>query len=315
MTKWRMTVTALALATILAGCGGGGETGRDDGKLRVVATTGQVGDLARRVGGDHVQVTALMGPGIDPHLYKASAGDVERLRRADLILYNGLHLEAKMGDVLERMGATQRTRAVAEAIPESDLLSPEGAQGTHDPHVWFDVRLWRHALLAVRDELVDLDPAHAEDYRANADRYGRELDELDAHVRAQAATIPEPLRVLITAHDAFAYFGHAYGFEVRGLQGISTVSEAGTDDVQDLAAFIATRRIPALFVETSVSPRAIEAVKAAVSARGFNVGVGGALYSDALGDAGTPEGTYVGVVRHNIDTIAAALRGEVPHEQ
>lgn len=314
MMRRFMMMAFLTSMVILVGCGDGKDTGTTDGRLSVVTTTGQVGDLAQHVGGDHVTVTSLMGPGVDPHLYKASAGDVERLRKADLILFNGVHLESKMGDVLERLGATKPTRAVANAIPESELLSPEGAAGTHDPHVWFDVRLWQFALGAVLDELVELDPAHAEDYQANAMAYSRELEKLDAHVRAQVATVPEDKRVLITAHDAFAYFGHAYNLEVRGLQGISTATEAGTADVQDLAAFIAERRIPALFVESSVSPRAIEAVMEAVKSRGFEVTIGGEIFSDAMGDAGTPEGTYIGMVRHNIDTIAAALRGEDSHE-
>jgi len=308
-----MTLAFFASLVILAGCGGN-DSGTTDGRLNVVATTGQVGDLARHVGGEHVTVTSLMGPGVDPHLYKASAGDVERLRKADLILFNGIHLESKMGEVLERLGSTKPTRAVGEAIPESELLSPEGAAGTHDPHVWFDVRLWQFALGAVRDELVELDPAHAEAYQTNAAAYARELEELDAHVHAQVATVPENQRVLITAHDAFAYFGHAYNLEVRGLQGISTATEAGTADVQDLAAYIADQKIPALFVESSVSPRAIEAVKAAVKSRGFEVSIGGEIFSDAMGDAGTPEGTYIGMIRHNIDTIAAALRGEETHD-
>jgi len=313
MRRFMMTAFLISMV-ILAGCGNGKKAESTDGRLSVVTTTGQVGDLARHVGGDHVKVTSLMGPGVDPHLYKASAGDVERLRKADLILFNGVHLESKMGEVLERLGSSRPTRAVAEAIPESELLSPEGAAGTHDPHVWFDVRLWQFALGAVRDELVELDPAHAEDYQANASAYARELEKLDAHVHAQVATVPENKRVMITAHDAFAYFGHAYNLEVRGLQGISTATEAGTADVQDLAAFIADRKIPALFVESSVSPRAIEAVMEAVKARGFEVRIGGEIFSDAMGDAGTPEGTYIGMVRHNIDTIAAALRGEEIHD-
>ncbi|MCP4573475.1 MAG: zinc ABC transporter solute-binding protein [bacterium] len=307
---------ALTLLLALAACSGGGSGDEaakaGDGKLRVVTTTGQVADLARNVGGDRVTVTALMGPGIDPHLYKASAGDVERLRRADLILYNGLHLEAKMGEVLERLGASRPVAAAAETIPGDELISPDGYEGTHDPHVWFDLTLWSHAVDAVRDALIELDPDHAAGYRTRATAYARELSALDAYVREQLATVPVAQRVLITAHDAFTYFGRAYGFEVRGLQGISTATEAGAADVQGLARFIAERRIPALFVETSVSPKAIEAVRAAVHSRGFDVGVGGELYSDALGDAGTPAGTYLGMVRHNVDTIVAALTGAAP---
>lgn len=304
---------AMIALVCLAGCGGGGAA-RDDGRLNVVATTGQVADLVRQVGGGRVTVTALMGPGVDPHLYKASAGDVERLRQADLIVYHGLHLEAKMGDVLARLGAHRPTLAVAESLPVDRLLSPPEFAGAHDPHVWFDAPLWRLTVAPVAARLAALDPAHAEEYRERAGAYEAALDRLDADLRATFATIPAGQRVLITAHDAFGYFGRAYGFEVRGLQGISTATEAGTADVQTLAAFIAERRLPAIFVETSVSPRAIEAVREAVRARGFAVRVGGALYSDALGDAGTPAATYEGMMRHNAATIVAALRGEAAGE-
>ncbi len=278
-----------------------------DEPIRVVATTGMVADAVAHVGGERVEVEALMGPGIDPHLYKASEGDLRRLEHADVIFYSGLHLEAKMADVLERIGAQRHTRAVAEAIPERDLLSPAQFKGQHDPHVWFDVRLWMHAVEEARDTLVELDPRSAALYRANAAAYLGELEELDEYVREQAARVPAERRVLITAHDAFGYFGKAYGFDVRGLQGISTASEAGAGDVHGLAEFIAERRIPALFVESSVSPRTINAVREAVRSRGFDVDVGGSLFSDAMGDEGTPEGSYVGMVRHNVDTIVAGL--------
>ena len=281
----------------------------DGERVRVVATVGMVGDAAVRIGGSRVSVETLMGPGIDPHVYKASEGDLRRLERADVILYCGLHLEAKMADVFERVGDSRTTRGVCEAIPKRLLRSPPGFDGAYDPHVWFAVGLWRHAVEAVRDTLAARDPGSAALYRRNATAYLRELDELDAYVRERAGRVPRERRVLITAHDAFGYFGRAYGFEVRGLQGISTASETGAGDVQALAAFIAERRIPAIFVESSVSPRTIEAVREAVRARGFDVRVGGELLSDALGSAGTPEGTYVGMVRHNVDAIVAGLRG------
>ncbi|MFO7653183.1 MAG: zinc ABC transporter substrate-binding protein [Candidatus Krumholzibacteriia bacterium] len=306
---------------LLAGCGGeggdgggGGGSERDAaaagkaaGKLNVATTTMQTGDLVREIGGDDVALTVLMGPGLDPHQYKASAGDVERLGRADLIVYNGLHLEAKMAEVLERLDARQPTLAAAEAVPEDRLITQDGAR---DPHVWFDVELWRFALDAVEAKLSELDPERAGAYRERADRLRGRFDELHAYARKEFARIPEDQRVLVTAHDAFNYLGRAYGLEVVGLQGISTASEAGTGDVQALAALIADRRIPAMFVETSVSPRAIEAVQQAVRARGHQVVVGGEVYSDAMGDTGTPAGTYVGMIHHNVDTIVAALAGE-----
>lgn len=279
--------------------------------IQAVATIGMIADIVREVGGDRVEVTALMGPGVDPHLYKASEGDVILLQQADIIFYNGLHLEAQMGEVLERMNENGMvTVAISEQIDPS-LLSPSPTyEGYYDPHIWFDVTLWMKAVEQVRDSLIILDPTHAETYQANADSYLVELAELHEYVNIQAERIPAEQRVLITAHDAFHYFGKAYGFEVRGLQGISTETQAGTADVQALTDFIVERQIPAIFVESSVAERNIEAVQAAVQARGFDVTIGGSLFSDAMGSEGTPEGTYIGMVRHNIDTIVRALLGD-----
>ncbi|HWO57567.1 MAG TPA: zinc ABC transporter substrate-binding protein [bacterium] len=275
--------------------------------IRVLATTGMIADLAAQVGGERVRVDALMGPGVDPHLYKASEGDVQRLAGADIIFYNGLHLEGAMADVFERMAARVPTVAVTDGIDRSRLAAPPEFAGNYDPHVWFDVRMWMEALETVRAAYIALDSAHAAVYDANAARYRDSLAALHEFVLAQAARLPAAQRVLITAHDAFHYFGRAYGFDVRGLQGVSTVTEAGTADVQTLAQFIAERRIPAIFVESSVPTRSIEAVQAAVRAGGFEVAIGGQLYSDAMGSPGTPEGTYLGMVRYNIMTIVAAL--------
>jgi manganese/zinc/iron transport system substrate-binding protein len=280
------------------------------GRLNVVATIGMIADVVENVGGEHVRVTGLMGPGVDPHLYKASEGDVRRLYRADVIFYAGLHLEARMAEVLEEMDGRTRTVAVSEVIPADSLLSPPEFEGAYDPHVWFDVRLWMLTVPRVAEALAEADPAHAAEYRARARRYLAELEALDRYVREQAARVPAERRVIVTAHDAFNYFGRAYGFQVRGLQGISTASEAGTADVQALADFIAGRRIPAVFVESSIPRRNVEAVQEAVRSRGWRVRIGGELFSDALGTAGTPEGTYAGMVRHNIDTIVGALLGE-----
>jgi manganese/zinc/iron transport system substrate-binding protein len=309
---------SLALALSLSHCGPPDAPGDKAARglpissrpIRVVTTTGMIADIARNVGRDRVTVVALMGPGIDPHQYRAREGDIRRLARADLILYNGLHLEARLGDVLQRLGQRKRTVAVSQGIDEGRLLGAPGSPQLHDPHIWFDVTLWIEAARTVGSALVEIDPAHADVYRGNTDAYVGELERLDAYVREQAARVPAEKRVLITAHDAFHYFGRAYGFEVRGLQGISTASEAGTGDLQRLAAFVAERRIPALFVESSVSPRNLRAVQAAVRARGFEVGLGGSLFSDAMGSPGTPEGTYAGMVRHNIDTIVSALLRE-----
>jgi manganese/zinc/iron transport system substrate-binding protein len=310
----RSVAALLCLAFLLTGCAkeseGPAQASFAGRELRVVTTTGMVTDLVERVGGDRVEVEGLMGPGVDPHLYKASEGDVIALADADAVFYNGLHLEAKVAEVFERMGDRVRTYAVTDAIPRERLEAPPAFAGNYDPHVWFDVGLWRLALSQVRDDLSALDPAHASTYRGNAARYDRELAELERWVRAETARVPAEKRVLVTAHDAFNYFGRAYGFDVRGLQGISTASEAGTADVRELAEFIAERQIPAIFVESSVSPRAIEAVREAVRARGFDVGIGESLFSDAMGDPGTPEGTYPGMVRHNVRAIVSGLLGE-----
>jgi manganese/zinc/iron transport system substrate-binding protein len=277
--------------------------------IRIVTTTGMVTDIVQNVGGDRVEVKGLMGPGIDPHLYRASESNVRLLEQADLVLYSGLHLEAQMAHIFERMQARTPTVALADAIDPALRLTPPDFKGAPDPHVWFDVALWMRATERARDALIDLDPGSADAYRANAGRYLQELAALDAYVREQAARVPPGQRVLITAHDAFNYFGRAYGFDVTGLQGISTEAEASTADVQALTDLIVTRQIPAIFVESSVPQRTIEAVQAAVAARGFDVQIGGQLYSDAMGDPGTPEGTYIGMVRHNIDTIVGALVG------
>jgi manganese/zinc/iron transport system substrate-binding protein len=309
MTKYLALVLG---AVVLAGCGPiEPPTARvlDGETIEVVTTIGMITDIVEQVGGPRVQVEGLMGPGVDPHLYKASEGDLRRLERADVVFFGGLHLEAKMADVLERIGERRATQAVTDEIPRSLLLRPAQFKGQYDPHVWFDVTLWMRAVGQVRDTLVRLDPKSAALYRRNADAYLERLRELDRYVREQAATVPADRRVLITAHDAFNYFGRAYGFDVRGLQGISTAAEAGAGDVQQLARFIAERRIPAIFVESSVSSRTIEAVREAVRARGFDVQISGSLYSDAMGTAGTPDGTYIGMVRHNVDAIVEGLQG------
>jgi manganese/zinc/iron transport system substrate-binding protein len=313
-THLKVYLTAAFLILLLAGCGpASAQPGSEDLSSRpinVVATTGMITDIIQNVGGPRVDVEGLMGPGIDPHLYKASAGDVSLLQNADIIFYNGLHLEAAMAGVLERMNDRQvRTVAVTDGIDRELLLTPPEFEGAYDPHIWFDVSLWQSAVHTVRDAFIELDPANEKQYEENAKIYLDSLQELHEYVLSQVERIPPDKRALITAHDAFNYFGRAYGFEVRGLQGISTASEAGTADVTQLTDFIVENQIPAIFVETSVPQRNIEAVLAAVRDRGFEARIGGSLYSDAMGNPGTPEGTYQGMVRHNIDTIVAALTG------
>jgi len=306
-TKLRILISIGVLLTAIA-CGGGSPAGDTEGPLRVVATTSIVGDLVRSIGGDAIELETLMGAGVDPHLYKPSAGDVRAMASAEVVVYNGLHLEGKMTEVMAEMGTRGvDTVAVAECIPSDSLLPVAGYDNLHDPHVWFDVGLWQHAAACLRDALIRIDPENAGGFQERGDAVITEFAGLDAWVREQVATLPEDRRVLVTAHDAFSYFGRAYGLEVRGLLGVSTAAEAGTADVQALAVFIADRGLPAVFVESSVPPRYVEALTEAVIARGGDVTIGGSLYSDALGSPGGPAETYVGTVRANVDTIVGAL--------
>jgi manganese/zinc/iron transport system substrate-binding protein len=305
-------VLAAALVVLLPVACGGGDRGDsaargDDERLQVVSTIGMITDMAARIGGDRAVVRGLMGPGVDPHLYRAGAGDLRALASADLILYNGLFLEAALGEVLGEMASRARTVAVTDVVPRERLLAPAEFEGAWDPHLWSDVALWRLVAAGIADALSDADPEGEAGFRARHAELDAELEALDAWVREQVGRLPEERRVLVTAHDAFNYFGRAYGFEVRGLQGLSTVTEAGAADVQQLAGFLIQRGVPALFVESSIPPRTVEAVRRAVLARGGDVEIGGTLYSDAMGSAGTPEGSYPGMVRHNVQTIVDAL--------
>lgn len=302
---------ALAVLGALASCKGGargGAEGTGEERLQVVATVGMIADVAQSIAGEHAEVTALMGPGVDPHLYKASESDVRKLDGADLVLYNGLHLEGKMGDILEKMGRGRPVVAVAEEVPEEKLRHPSQYEGNPDPHVWFDVQLWITTIDPIVEQLSALDPAHADEFRASGDAYRQQLEELDAWVVEQVATIPEQQRVLVTAHDAFGYFGRRYGFEVVGIQGLSTASEAGLGDVDRVVDLVVERELKAIFVESSVPQRTVDSVVSGVAGKGHTVAIGGELYSDAMGAAETPEGTYAGMVRHNVETIAEALR-------
>lgn len=311
--KHYLSVMSLLLLSILVGCRGRDGNDLSKGKdfrqreIQIVTTTGMIADAAKNVGGSRVQVTPLMGPGVDPHLYKASEGDVSRLSKADIILYNGLHLEGKMAEIFEQMQRMVITIAIGEAIEKDQLLSPPEFQGAYDPHIWFDVEMWIEVVKFISTKLVALDSVNAHIYTINTENYLQKLSELDEYVLKRSQEVVDNKRVLITAHDAFNYFGWAYGFEVKGLQGISTAAEAGTADVQKLAEFIVERKIPAIFVETSVPPRYIEALQAAVNSRGYKVKIGGTLFSDAMGNPGTLAGTYIGMVKHNIDTIVNAL--------
>ncbi|MDP2654179.1 MAG: zinc ABC transporter substrate-binding protein [Candidatus Omnitrophota bacterium] len=276
--------------------------------VKAVATIGQITDALKIIGGERVDVAGLMGAGVDPHLYKASESDVRKLSGADIIFYNALHLEAKMEDLFKKMSGRVKTVPVGENVPPESRLESEKFAGHYDPHIWFDVILWKKAVERIRDELAAFDPSSREEYFQRTADYLNELDELDRTVRARAGELSPDQRVLVTAHDAFRYFGRAYGFEVIGLQGISTQAEAGAADIKTVADFIVKRKIKAIFVESSVPVKNVQAVQEAVKARGWDVKIGGELFSDALGTDGTFEGTYIGMVTHNINTIVDALK-------
>lgn len=300
-----------------AGCGGSEPAEAEaEGRAepyRIVTTVGMITDVVRQVAGEHALVEGIIGEGVDPHLYKPTRGDVVTLSAADVIFYNGLLLEGKMTDILVRMAtAGKPVKAVTEAILEAgDYVMVDGEQH-YDPHVWMDVGGWMQAVPVVVETLSAYDPAHAASYAQNGERYLEQLRGLDRYARERIASIPEERRVLITAHDAFNYLGRAYGLEVRGIQGISTESEAGLRDIEDLIDFIEARGIPAVFVETSVADKNVRALVEGTRARGHQIRVGGALFSDAMGPPGTYEGTYIGMLDHNITTIVRALGGEAP---
>ena len=307
MKKVISSILALSLMlVVLAGCAPK-EGSEDNGKLKVVTTTTIIADVVRNLAGDLVEVEALMGPGVDPHLYKASAGDVKRMNNADMVVYNGLHLEGRMGEVFENIKG-KIIFAANENLDESKLLDFETNPGYFDPHVWFDVQIWKGATRRIAEGLKELDPENKEKYDENLEKYIVELDELDKYVRDRTEEVDPEKRILVTAHDAFQYFGNQYGFDVRGLQGISTDAEAGTADVRKLADFIVEKEIKSIFVESSVPRKNIEALQEAVKSKGFDVEIGGELYSDSTGDSGTPAESYIGTVKENIDTIVDALK-------
>jgi manganese/zinc/iron transport system substrate-binding protein len=314
----RPILLTLLITVAAVGCGGckksSGELPRydfpDGVPVRVLATTGMIADATQAIGGERVQVDCLMGPGVDPHLFVPRPDHLTRIQQAHLVLYNGLHLEGKMTDVFAERAKTQWTVGVAEGLPDL-RQAEEGFEGTHDPHVWFDVRLWMKVVEKIRDSLIEIDPLHADVYRTNAAQYLDRLAALDSEVREKIARVPTERRVLITAHDAFGYFGRAYGFEGKGLQGVSTAGDTSGRDVQELADLIGTRKIKAVFTETSVPDKGLKAVMEAVRSKykGFEVRLAeDKLYSDALGTPGSGGETYVGMVRHNVDAIVRALR-------
>lgn len=324
LKKGTALILALTLLLTLTACQKGGEqmndqakektqektqekttSQNDEKKYKIMATSTMLTDLAKIIGGDKVEVKGLMAAGVDPHLYQPTAGDITKLQEADMVVINGLHLEGQMGEVFSRLESANKLVAeVGKSIPEDKLLSFD--ESPHDPHIWFSVANWKLAARNVTDTYIKLSEKDKQYFEDNYAKYVKELDELDAYIREQIALVPESARVLITAHDAFNYFGEEYGFDVRGLQGISTESEAAPSDVRELAGFIVENKIKAIFVESSVPKKTVEALQEAVKAKGFDVAIGGELYSDSLG-TGAAE-TYIGMFKENIDVIVGALK-------
>ena len=299
-------ILLLAITLALGACN---SKSKDNGKLNIVTTTTMLTDLVKNIGGDSINVNGLMGSGVDPHLYKASEGDVTKLVDADIIFFNGLHLEGKLVEVFEKMGSKTKTPiALADVIDKSTLIGSEYFASNYDPHVWFNISYFKQFAIKVAAVLSEKDAKNADYYNANATAFLSKLDTLENTVKSKIETLPADKRILVTAHDAFNYFGKSYGFEVVGLQGISTATEAGVKDVQNLANFIIENKVNAIFIESSVPKRTIEALQEAVKSKGHDVQIGGTLYSDALGSAGTIEGTYIGMFEYNVNTIVNALK-------
>jgi manganese/zinc/iron transport system substrate-binding protein len=285
------------------------KTKTKDGKLQIVTTTTMITDLVQNIGGDKVVVKGLMGAGVDPHLYKASEGDVNKLFNADVIVYNGIHLEGKLEEVFEKMRSqNKKTIAVSDAIDKNTLIESEFFASNYDPHIWFDITNWEIITKYLINQLSELDSKNASSYKENGEAYLKKLATLKITITEMINPLPIEKRILVTAHDAFNYFGKAFQFNVVGLQGLSTATEAGVKDVQKMAAFIMEQNVKAIFVESSVPRRTVEALQEAVKSKGHQIEIGGTLFSDALGDFGTVEGTYIGMYKHNVKTIISSLQ-------
>lgn len=309
--KLFLSFSILITGILLIGCSTAeeGEGSQEGEKIQIVATTTMIKDLIEVIGQDQVEVQGLMGPGIDPHGYNATASDVNNMTDADIVAYNGMELEGQMGDVFSELNRQDKEVFVLEeVIPESEVLESQDEGLTVDPHIWFSVPLWKQASDYIEESLKTYDPDNASYYEDNNAAYQQELDELDTYVRERVEEVPEESRYLVTAHDAFSYFGHEYGFEVVGLQGLNTQTEAGTRDVSQLATFIVDKKIPAIYIESSVPTKTIESLQEAVSQRDWEVEIGGELFSDALGDAEQDAETYLKMYRQNIDTIVDSLK-------
>ena len=300
----KKTLLILAISLVVFNCK---NNKKENTKLNIVTTTSMITDLVSNIGGEHINLQGLMGSGVDPHLYKASEGDVSKLVNADIIFYNGLHLEGKLVEVFEKM-QNKKTIAISDALDTKTLIGSEYFASNYDPHIWFNVDYWEQAASYVTKILSEAIPDKKDIFETNRNNYLKQLQELKKELKITIDSLPEEKRVLVTAHDAFNYFGKSFGFEVVGLQGLSTATEAGVQDVQNLSSFIIEKNVKAIFIESSVPKRTIEALQAAVNSKGHNVIIGGSLYSDALGNAGTVEGTYIGMFKYNVNTIVNALK-------
>lgn len=297
------------LFVILLAVSCGKKAKNENGILKVVTTTTMITDLVKNIGGDKLEVKGLMGAGVDPHLYKASEGDVSKLFNADVVIYNGLHLEGKLEEVFEKMQhQNKKTIVVSDVINKKNLISSELFASNYDPHIWFDLNNWSKITSYVAEKLAEIDAENAAFYQQNAKEYLDKLVALNKEVESKINELPIEKRILVTAHDAFNYFGKQHQFNVVGLQGLSTATEAGVQDVQKLAKFIIKNKVKAIFIESSVPKRTIEALQEAVKSKDQEVVIGGTLYSDALGNAGTIEGTYIGMYKANVNTIVNALK-------
>lgn len=280
---------------------------KDHNNLNVVCSTSIIGDMVKQISGDNVTIHTLMGPGVDPHLYKPLENDIMSIAQADIIFYNGLHLEAQMEHIFQHLQKYKATVPITKNIPQEKLIASFEYDNHYDPHIWFHLPLWMNTITTITETLSNEDPDHIEEYKENAAKYLKKCKNLFHKTSKLLGEIPKEKRILITGHDAFQYFAQAYDFEVVGLQGISTESQVGSQDIQQLIDFIVTRRIPALFIETSTPIRNIKTIQEGVAQKDFSVEIGGELYSDALGSEGTPENNYLGMIESNINTIYNAL--------
>ncbi|MFB5088906.1 zinc ABC transporter substrate-binding protein [Psychrobacillus sp. PGGUH221] len=307
MKKWILIIFSAVL--FIAGCSNkSNDSLGNEQKPLVVTTTGQIADAVKEIAGDHVIVKSLMGPGVDPHLYKATQGDLQTLEEADIIFYNGLELEGKMSDIFEKMKEEKTVHAIGDAIPKNQILRNELHPELSDPHIWFDIEVWQQAVKEVTKTLVAEIPDNQDEFLKNEEVYFQKLNDLSKWADERINEIPKEQRVLVTAHDAFNYFGRSHGMEVRGLQGLSTDSEYGLKDIQNIVDFLVDQNIKAVFIESSVSDKAMKAVIEGAKEKGHSIQIGGELFSDAMGAEGTEEGTYIGMYKHNVNTIVDSLK-------